>query len=237
MSATSSISVKDSLHSYQKLHKSLTIGRGGSLYQEFYAHLISNSSIYLSYASISTSSYARILIHARLMLPCRMIRACYQFWKAQTFSESIDVALARWIRAVHSAPRLLRLLQSEVCDGDRRVTSVLSCRRYSQLLSKVGDDRLYFVHSFRALPSSENDDWILATTKYGTDFISVLERGNISATQFHPEKSGAAGLAVLRGFLEKGNAQAQTNQHTNGDCFKLHPNTTNSRVDATSPHS
>lgn len=75
-------------------------------------------------------------------------------------------------------------------------------RRGSKLLSEVGDRRLYFVHSFRALPSPENEDWVSATTSYGRDFISVLQRGNVSATQFHPEKSGAAGLDVLRCFLE-----------------------------------
>ena len=91
-----------------------------------------------------------------------------------------------------------------------------ACRRQSRLLSKVGDSRLYFVHSFRATPSPENDDWILATTKYGKDFISVIERSNISATQFHPEKSGAAGLAVLKGFLERESLTAQDSQHSNG---------------------
>ena len=84
-------------------------------------------------------------------------------------------------------------------------------------MSKVGDDRLYFVHSFRATPSRANDEWILATTMYGRDFISVIEKGNISATQFHPEKSGAAGLAVLKGFLEREALQPQSPSNTNGE--------------------
>lgn len=98
------------------------------------------------------------------------------------------------------------------------------CRRGSRLLSKVGDQRLYFVHSFRATPSAENEEWILATTKYGRDFISVVEKGNISATQFHPEKSGAAGLAVLKGFLERETLQPHSPSSTNGECpgLQLH---------------
>jgi len=71
-------------------------------------------------------------------------------------------------------------------------------------LSRVGDRRLYFVHSFRATPTPQNHDWVLATTSYGRDFVSVVEKGSISATQFHPEKSGGAGLDVLKSFLEAG---------------------------------
>ena len=80
----------------------------------------------------------------------------------------------------------------------------LSCRRESHLLSRVGDRRLYFVHSFRATPTPQNEEWALSTTSYGRDFVSVVEKGNISATQFHPEKSGGAGLDVLKSFLEAG---------------------------------
>ena len=75
-------------------------------------------------------------------------------------------------------------------------------RRGSPLLSRVGDRRVYFVHSYRATPSPENDDWVLATTQYGTSFISAIQKGNINATQFHPEKSGGAGLDIIESFLE-----------------------------------
>ncbi|CAK0783137.1 Imidazole glycerol phosphate synthase hisHF, chloroplastic [Coccomyxa viridis] len=78
----------------------------------------------------------------------------------------------------------------------------LDQRRKSPLLSRVGDRRVYFVHSYRATPSPENDDWVLATTEYGSSFISAVQRGNINATQFHPEKSGGAGLDIIESFLE-----------------------------------
>lgn len=59
---------------------------------------------------------------------------------------------------------------------------------------------MYFVHSFTAWP--QNPAHRLADTLYGGQRISAAVRsGNISGTQFHPEKSGPAGLAVLASFL------------------------------------
>jgi glutamine amidotransferase/cyclase len=77
----------------------------------------------------------------------------------------------------------------------------LRCRRESGLLRGTQHDRFYFVHSYRALLSPANDDWVLAETDYGSPFISAIQRGQIMALQFHPEKSGARGLEVLRRFL------------------------------------
>ena len=79
---------------------------------------------------------------------------------------------------------------------------LLCGRRQARLLSRVGDRRVYFVHSFRATPSPENADWVLATSHYGGDFISAVQKGEVNATQFHPEKSGAAGLDIIQSFLE-----------------------------------
>lgn len=50
---------------------------------------------------------------------------------------------------------------------------------------------------------------MLATSDYGGEFVAAVQRGNVSATQFHPEKSGAAGLDVLRAFLEPEAAAAE----------------------------
>lgn len=76
------------------------------------------------------------------------------------------------------------------------------CRQQSRLLPDNDDQRFYFVHSYRALPSEQNKDWVLSTSNYGEDFISSLQRGDTYATQFHPEKSGAAGLKVLENFFK-----------------------------------
>ncbi|KFK29198.1 hypothetical protein AALP_AA7G102000 [Arabis alpina] len=72
----------------------------------------------------------------------------------------------------------------------------------SEILEDVGNRHLYFVHSYRAIPSSENKEWISSTCNYGESFISSIRRGNVHAVQFHPEKSGETGLSVLRRFLD-----------------------------------
>lgn len=68
--------------------------------------------------------------------------------------------------------------------------------------SLAEDEKFYFVHSYHVVP--QNPDVVLTRTDYGQSFVSSVAAGNIAATQFHPEKSGAAGLAVLRNFLEPG---------------------------------
>ena len=77
-------------------------------------------------------------------------------------------------------------------------------RRPTSLLAKLGDRRLYFVHSYRATPRPQNEAWVAATTAYGGPFVSAVQRGHVAATQFHPEKSGVAGLDVLSSFLRGG---------------------------------
>jgi glutamine amidotransferase len=62
-------------------------------------------------------------------------------------------------------------------------------------------EAVYFVHSFMAQPDDDRDR--VADTLYGGIRISaVIGRGNVFGCQFHPEKSGAVGLKVLRAFLE-----------------------------------
>ncbi len=56
----------------------------------------------------------------------------------------------------------------------------------------------YFLHSYYCAPD-DPDDWA-ATTEYGVSYCSALHRHNVWATQFHPEKSGPVGLAILRNF-------------------------------------
>jgi len=58
----------------------------------------------------------------------------------------------------------------------------------------------YFVHSYHGVP--EDESWIAATTHHGIEFVSAVRRENIFASQFHPEKSGAVGLQVLKNFAE-----------------------------------
>ncbi len=69
-----------------------------------------------------------------------------------------------------------------------------------------GDEKFYFVHSYHVVP--EDPDIILTTTDYGIRFVSAVQKGNIIATQFHPEKSGALGLALLDNFLNPASSAA-----------------------------
>jgi glutamine amidotransferase len=57
----------------------------------------------------------------------------------------------------------------------------------------------YFVHSY--YPEPEDDSVVIGRTDYGTNFASAIARRNLVATQFHPEKSGAAGLRLYKNFL------------------------------------
>ena len=60
---------------------------------------------------------------------------------------------------------------------------------------------VYFVHSFRAKPDS--DDVITAESDYGIKVPAVVEKDNFYGTQFHPEKSGDVGKIMLKNFLEE----------------------------------
>jgi glutamine amidotransferase len=65
----------------------------------------------------------------------------------------------------------------------------------------VGEDAwFYFVHSFA--PDPEEPAPALGRTEYGTAFGAVVARDNVFATQFHPEKSGAAGLRLYANFVK-----------------------------------
>ncbi len=64
------------------------------------------------------------------------------------------------------------------------------------------------MHSYHAAVEPANQDWVLSTTDYGSRFISAVERGNVVAVQFHPEKSGEAGLEVIRRFLAADSQEA-----------------------------
>jgi len=59
---------------------------------------------------------------------------------------------------------------------------------------------VYFVHSYYL--DAEDNDIVAARTEYGIEFRSAVNRGNVFATQFHPEKSGDVGLKLLRNWAE-----------------------------------
>ncbi len=75
----------------------------------------------------------------------------------------------------------------------------LAIRRRPPLLEGIAEGtHVYFVHSYYVKP---RDTSVVATeTDYGGQFCSMIWRGNLFATQFHPEKSQADGLKILRNF-------------------------------------
>ena len=60
-------------------------------------------------------------------------------------------------------------------------------------------DHVYFVHSYYA---ANCGDSVIATAEYGAPLTAAAQRGNVFGCQFHPEKSGAVGLNILRAFCE-----------------------------------
>jgi len=62
------------------------------------------------------------------------------------------------------------------------------------------EPRFYFVHSYHLV--SHNPEDILSTTDYGYEFVSAIQRENIMATQFHPEKSHKFGMKLYKNFVE-----------------------------------
>jgi imidazole glycerol-phosphate synthase subunit HisH len=81
--------------------------------------------------------------------------------------------------------------------------SPVSWRRESELVVGLDDPTaFYHVHSFAPRPTHAED--IVGVAEYGSPFASVVSRGNVYGAQFHPEKSGPDGLALLRNFTALG---------------------------------
>ncbi len=77
----------------------------------------------------------------------------------------------------------------------------INCNQPSPIFAGLdGNEKFYFVHAYHVVP--DDPDVILTTTDYGGRFVSGIQKGNIIATQFHPEKSGAAGQRILQNFLQ-----------------------------------
>lgn len=78
--------------------------------------------------------------------------------------------------------------------------STVSVPSGSRMFAGIEDERFYFVHSYAA---HEAPAGVLATTaSHGEPFVAAVEDGTTWATQFHPEKSGDAGFALLRNWVD-----------------------------------
>ena len=76
----------------------------------------------------------------------------------------------------------------------------LSGHEKSRLLGNLGDNPyVYFVHSYYL--TTPEEEVVSAYTNYGAQLGVAVERGNVFATQFHPEKSGDVGMKILENFI------------------------------------
>lgn len=81
--------------------------------------------------------------------------------------------------------------------GWNSVTAAPDCPLFASI---PPDSYFYFVHSYYVVPDDESV--VVGRTEYGPTFASVIQRGKMFATQFHPEKSQKFGLQLLKNFAE-----------------------------------
>lgn len=76
----------------------------------------------------------------------------------------------------------------------------ITIKQTSPLLKNIQEqDQFYYVHSFYATDCEEH---LVATSEYGVSVPGIVAKDNVYGTQFHPEKSGKVGLALLQAFAE-----------------------------------
>lgn len=100
-------------------------------------------------------------------------------------------------------------IPNEYKDGDKVITqkvpqigwNSIEVNPSSKLFKGVGSGSfVYFVHSYYL--TAENIDEVAATTEYGVKIHASVEKDNVMATQFHPEKSSDVGLKILSNFID-----------------------------------
>lgn len=123
----------------------------------------------------------------------------------------ICVALQAFFEGSEETPGMagLGILKGQVkrfSDRDLSVPHIgwngIKLHKRCSLFDKYQDEKLYFVHSYHGTSRDVPEQWKLATTDYGEEFTSAICHGNVAAFQFHPEKSGPAGLSILQRFLK-----------------------------------
>ena len=116
-------------------------------------------------------------------------------------SKGLDIIKGRVVR--FKGPQLAsRNSQLETLKVPHMGWNSISIKRRPPVLADVPDNSyFYFVHSFHVVP--EDTGVIATSTDYGFEFVSSIWKDNIFATQFHPEKSQALGLSILKRFGEQ----------------------------------
>ncbi|HUJ17376.1 MAG TPA: imidazole glycerol phosphate synthase subunit HisH [Nitrospirota bacterium] len=118
------------------------------------------------------------------------------------FTESEEFGLSKGLDIIKG--RVIRFKGPEFSDlkiPHMGWNSITVKRRPPALADVPENSYVYFVHSFHVVP--EDKSVIATTTGYGIDFVSSVWKDNIFAVQFHPEKSQALGLSILKHFGEQ----------------------------------
>jgi glutamine amidotransferase len=99
-------------------------------------------------------------------------------------------------------PGVVRRLEAERGKVPHMGWNQLHMLRPSTLLDGLAEaEHVYFVHAYATTPDDPSD--AVASCEYGGAIVAAVERGNIAGTQFHPEKSGPAGLRVYANFVAR----------------------------------
>jgi glutamine amidotransferase len=117
------------------------------------------------------------------------------------FTESEEFGLSKGLDVIKG-----RVIRFRLSDASLKIPhmgwNAVSIKRRPPALQDVPDNSyVYFVHSFHVVP--EDKSVIATTTDYGMEFVSSVWKDNIFAVQFHPEKSQALGLSILKRFGEQ----------------------------------
>lgn len=117
------------------------------------------------------------------------------------FTESEEFGISKGLDIIKG-----RVIRFKIQDSALKIPHMgwnsLSVKRRAPALADVPDaSHVYFVHSFHVVP--EDKSVIATTTDYGMEFVSSVWKDNIFAVQFHPEKSQALGLSILKRFGEQ----------------------------------
>jgi glutamine amidotransferase len=117
------------------------------------------------------------------------------------FSESEEFGISKGLDVIKG-----RVIRFKMQDASLKIPHMgwnsVSIKRRPPAMADVTDgSHFYFVHSFHVVP--EDKGVIATTTDYGIEFVSSVWKDNVFATQFHPEKSQALGLSILKRFGEQ----------------------------------
>ena len=117
------------------------------------------------------------------------------------FTESEEFGVSKGLDIIKGRVIRFRLQDSTLKIPHMGWNSLSIKRRAPALVDVPDNSHVYFVHSFHVVP--EDKGVIATTTDYGIEFVSSIWKDNILAVQFHPEKSQALGLSILKRFGEQ----------------------------------